>query len=372
MSRCKLVLFALIIVAALAPLSVLAADGEEQDEVAVRINGNQLVETNEQIGVVTVINGDATIAGTVTDVLVVVSGDILVQDAGQVDGVIWLVDGELCVEQNATVTADIYLSDDSAIQEACSGTITGEIFTESFEFDLSNQFAIFVTLFYLSSWLGFSIVLILVAFIFAGVGGKQLWESTGRMTSKLWQTLLAGFLLWIIAPFVVGILLFTIFGTPVALLVAVSASMLWMLGYITAGARLGATLTGQSTKTPVHHPYLPAITGVLILQLIMLVATAGLLLFVIGIIFASDAQGFFILIGIPTLVLWVALWFLGMWGAGALVYSAIKAWQSGGDKSQPQQDDEELLPEENADEELEDTDTTVDEDEDSTTENEEV
>jgi hypothetical protein len=79
--------------------------------------------------------------------------------------------------------------------------------------------------------------------------------------------------------------------------------LLWLLGYIVTGTRLGIWLTGLMGRQTGDHPYLAAFLGVLALQLISFVPVLG----------------------------WIVVAIAGLWGAGAI---ALLAWRAFRGKSQ--------------------------------------
>src|SRR5690606_16685839 len=76
----------------------------------------------------------------------------------------------------------------------------------------------------------------------------------------------------------------------------------------------------------VQRPYGAAITGSLILQLLMLLVFGGVFLTLVTALL-SDTPGLWgALFGFPTLALAIVLWMAGLFGAGAIVYRAIAVW----------------------------------------------
>jgi hypothetical protein len=87
-----------------------------------------------------------------------------------------------------------------------------------------------------------------------------------------------------VTPLVAVAALATVIGIPlgIALLIVV-LPLLWSLGYVTTGTRLGFFLDDLRGATPnVAHPYLEAVLGVAIFQLIGLVPVVGWLVVVLA------------------------------------------------------------------------------------------
>jgi hypothetical protein len=92
--------------------------------------------------------------------------------------------------------------------------------------------------------------------------------------------------------------LFTVIGIPIGItLLVVVLPLLWGLGYVVTGTRLGFFLADLRRTTPnLDHPYLEAALGVVIFQLIGLIPVVG----------------------------WIVIALAGLFGAGAIV---ARAWR---------------------------------------------
>jgi hypothetical protein len=117
----------------------------------------------------------------------------------------------------------------------------------------------------------------------------------------------AAVIFWIAVPLIAFVAFVTVIGIPIGItLLLVVLPLLWGLGYVTTGTRLGFFVADLRHTTPnLAHPYLEAVLGVVIIQLIGLVPIVG------GIIIALA----------------------GLFGAGAIV---VHAWRRiGAPRSQP-------------------------------------
>jgi hypothetical protein len=290
-------LFALV---ALAPAAVLAQEATTVDDVdesaLIRVRGTSQVAPGESIGVVVAIDGNAEIAGTVTELLLVVDGDAVV--SGRVDGDVTVVNGTLRLEAGATVD-NIFLIR-SELERDPAATVTGEITErDSINFDWRGA-AIFSILF----WLGATLLMLVVALLFAAVAGRQLATAGGLLSGRPGQSIVAMLFTWIVLPIVAILILFTLIGIPVGLaILVVLLPALFFLGYIVTATRVGAKITaGFGRPIDGHHPYLAALLGVLLFQLV------GLIPFIGGAIVIISA----------------------LYGSGGLVYLAWRAFRSRG------------------------------------------
>jgi len=89
-------------------------------------------------------------------------------------------------------------------------------------------------------------------------------------------------------------------GTVVHLVVGLAPPLLWLLGCLVAGTRLGKALFELAGRRPPSgHPYIAATLGLIALQIIVLVPVVG----------------------------WAIGALAGMWGSGALAVTAFRAWR---------------------------------------------
>ena len=319
------------LLAALMPVAVLAQtpDDPEDEGVLVRVNGSDSVETGEVLSVAVVVNGDLDIAGDVTGAVVVVDGDTAVLNGATVEGSLVVVDGTVTLRSGATVTGDIYLSEDSVWVMEEGATFTGEVHQGSFAPGIGRDAAWQIVVASLAGWLGATLLAIAAAVIFAGIGGRQLWSSAGFLTARAGATILATVAFWL------GLMLITIplalsfigiLALPVVVIVGIAV---WFLGYIAFATRLGASLTGQTIDDDtVDHPYLASIAGVVVLQIVLLIAVGCALAALLAGLLGDGREGLGIVFGVPALLFYVILWLAGLLGGGALVLRALNAWSA--------------------------------------------
>ncbi len=326
--RLFLILFLVLL---LVPSTVAAQDTDntEDDEILLRINGSDRVEAGEAINVVVIVRGDLEIEGKVLDAVIVVDGDMSVLDGARVDGTLVVVDGTLTLRDGSTTTGDIYLGEDANWIREQGATFTGDVQQGEFDFSADGSIAwplLFLTLFV---WLGSTLVAILGAVIFAGIGGRQLWEIAGNLSGRVGATVLAALIFW----FGIGLIQIPLILTGIGILalpvLSIVSGAVWFLGYIAFGTRLGAALSRQRMDDPtVGHPYMTTIAGVLVLQLILLVTMAGLLGTLLMLLVSSYAGVLGAVFGSFSLILLLLIWLAGILGGGALALKAASAWSS--------------------------------------------
>ena len=301
--RSQLTLLALVAVALvllLAPARALAQ--ENTDDVYVRVNGTVDLAANDSVDTLVAVNSEAQVAGAVRDTLVVVNQTATLSgDVGR-DAV--AVNGTLRLEPTARIGGDVVLINSQLIQ-ADGATIDGQVVQRSgagigAEFNRVAAAVSFV------AWLGVTLLVAIVALGWAALGGRQLSDVAGLLGARPGLAAVAALIFWIAVPVVAFLAFVTVIGIPIGIaLLLVVMPLLWVLGYVTTGTRLGFFLADIRRTTPdLAHPYLEAVVGVLILQLIGLVPIVG------GIVVALA----------------------GLFGAGAIV---VTAWRRIGARRTP-------------------------------------
>ncbi|HEX7101587.1 MAG TPA: polymer-forming cytoskeletal protein [Nitrolancea sp.] len=290
--RWRLLFSLIMLTLALVPAVALAADSTNEDDVLVRVNGPVNLGPNEHVGTLVVVGDNASIAGSVTNVFVLVDGDATI--SGTVDGDVVVVRGTLTLQPTAHVTGDVNEARGEVITEP-GAVVGGSIVHRSYDWSGWDFF-----LFSIYLWISLTIVILIAGLVFAAVGGRQLIGSANLISDQTGGTILAAIIVGIGIPILAVAAMITILGIPLGLgLLIFLIPALWFFGYLVAGTKFGAVILRQQNNP---HPYLAALLGLILLQLIGLIPFIG---------------GF---------VSFVA----GILGTGALVLYAWKAWRGPG------------------------------------------
>jgi hypothetical protein len=303
--RGHIALVALVAAAlALVLVPVGAQAQEKKDDVYVRVNGVVDLAAGESVDILVAVNSPAQVAGSVRDTLVIVNQTATV--SGDVGRNAIVVNGTLRLESTAHIKGDVVLIN-GALSQANGAVIAGRVEERSgasigAEFSRSTAAVSFV------AWLGMTLLIVVVALGWAAVGGRQLSDDAGLLGARPGLAAVAAVIFWIAVPIIAIVAFVTVIGIPIGIaLLLVVAPLLWGLGYVTTGTRLGFFLADLRHATPdLAHPFLEAILGVVIFQLIGLIPIVG------GIVVALA----------------------GLWGAGAIV---VHAWRRiGASRNQPE------------------------------------
>jgi hypothetical protein len=281
-------LAACVIAIAVLPSAALADDGDEGGFV-VRVNGPFTLGPGESVDSVVVVKGDALIGGTVHDTLVVINGHADI--AGRVEGNVTIIKGKVTLEGGSFVDHVTIIN--GSVNRESGSVVAHGINRRGLGFFPAFVFWLF--------WLGMTVAVVIAGLVFAAIAGRQLSTATELLTGQLTYSILGAVAIWIGLPLVAVLAFLTVVGIPFGLaLLFLMLPLLWLLGYLVAGTRLGRVLLELAGRRPLSgHPYVAATLGVIVLQIIVLLPFVG----------------------------WAIGALAGMCGAGALAVTALRAWR---------------------------------------------
>jgi hypothetical protein len=263
---------------------------DEDDDVIIRINGDVTVAAGETVDGVVVISANAIIEGTVNEFVLVIDGNAVI--SGTVGEHVTSIEGDVILEDGASVNDVSTYSGD--LQRAAGADVSGDI-TDRDGFALSGTDVFFISAYF---WLAMTVIALVAGLVFAAIGGAQLTRAALVMTGQFVNSLIGTVVLWIGVPILAVVIMFTLIGIPLGLGVLLFVlPVLWFLGYIVAGTRLGLAIVRRMNREPGTKPLLAAFIGILVLQLVALIPIFG----------------------------WLIAAIAGLWGGGALAYTAFAA-----------------------------------------------
>jgi hypothetical protein len=274
MPRGQITLVALVAVALtllLAPGRVLAQ--EKTDDVYVRVNGLVDLAAGDSVDTLVAVNSEAQVAGTVRDALVIVNQTATVSgDVGR-DAIV--VNGTLRLEPTAHIGGDVVLIN-GELSQADGAEIAGSVVERSGA-TMGAELRRVTAAVSFVAWLGMTLLFVVVALGWAAIGGRQLSDVAGLLGARPGLAAGAAVIFWIVVPIVAVVAFFTVIGIPISItLLFVVLPLLWGLGYVTTSTRLGFFIADLRRIAPnLAHPYLEAVLGVVIFQLIGLIPIVG-------------------------------------------------------------------------------------------------
>ena len=232
-------------------------------------NGDVTVPAGEQADVVLVAGGTATVAGHVKTV-VVFDGTAILQGA-TVESV-FVTGGSLSIDAATTVTGDVRtLNTTTTVDPAAS--VGGSV--SSLEADLVAAAAVLAPLVVLFV-LGLALVTLVAGLALAALGARQVRAAEALISHQPGETILFGLAGLVVIPLVAILAMITVIGAPLGLAVMF---MVWpaaaFAGYLVAGIWIGEWLLYRGAAERPERPYLAAVLGLVILQVISLVPFVG-------------------------------------------------------------------------------------------------
>jgi hypothetical protein len=267
---------------------------ENRDDVYVRVNGTVDLADGESVDTLVAVNSEAQVAGTVRDTLVIVNQTATVSgDVGR-DAIV--ANGTLRLEPTAHIEGGVVLVN-GELSQADGAVIAGRVVERSGA-SIGAEFRRVTVAVSFVAWLGMTLLLVVVALAWAALGGRQLSDIAGLLGARAGLAAVAAVIFWIAVPIVAFVAFVTVIGIPIGItLLLVVLPMLWGLGYVATSTRFGFFLADlRRTPPDLDRPYLEAMLGVVIFQLISLIPIVG------GIVVALA----------------------GLFGAGAIV---VRAWR---------------------------------------------
>jgi hypothetical protein len=271
-------LLAVLMLAVPATALAQGSDGGD-DGVLFRIAGDTVVEEGDSPDAVVVISGDLAVAGD-AGAVVVINGSVVLSGA-TVDTLV-VVSGDALLGEGSEVTGDVVLFSSTLVQDE-NTTIGGSI-VEGFE----GSFFVGLWIFLLIVAVGFGIVAIVSALVFAAVAPRSTRATTKAIMTDFGAVVLAGVVFWLGLPVASVLILITIVGIPVALTVwFVVLPLMGFLGLLVSGIWIGDLIIARGRGE--GHPYLAAFLGTLLLVIVGMVPVFGGMLITLASLLGGSA-----------------------------------------------------------------------------------
>ncbi|MDI3339015.1 MAG: hypothetical protein QJR03_00640 [Sphaerobacter sp.] len=253
---------------ALLPGAAAAQETGQDGDFLLRVNSPLRVAPDDSVDTAMAVNADGTFDGVVRDTAIVINGTAVVN--GRVNGDLTVINGQADLRDGARVN-NVALINSTLIQ-APGAQVTGQISRSTATFSPWAATAAWFVF-----WLGMTVATIVAGLLFAAIGGRQLSAAGAFLVTRPGAAILAALILAIGLPILGIVLVSTIVGIPLGLaLFLILLPALWFVGYLIAGTRLGAVLLrAAGVQVAPEHPYLAAVVGPLVLQLIGLIPVIG-------------------------------------------------------------------------------------------------
>lgn len=272
----RVLLIAAVLVALL-PAAALAQEATDEApfDTLIRVNGPVHVPAGDTAQGVIVISDDAVIEGAV-NFLVVIDGDATI--SGTVENQVLIVNGTVTLKDGARIGEEVLLYNADAVKDT-GATVTGGIHKEWGGFTITRGL-------WFGFWVSMTVAVIAAGMIFAAFGGRQLQGAADAVTGHTGPTLLFALVLWIGVPALAVLLIATVIGIPLGFgILFFLLPALWFIGYLVAGAALGAAVLRAGRSDQAEHRYLPVLVGLAAFQIVALIPfIGGLVAFCAGLV----------------------------------------------------------------------------------------
>jgi hypothetical protein len=287
---CALALVTLAVTAAPAG----ARDTNDRGDRRISVSGDVLVARGETVrGPVVTVDGDATIAGTVTDYVGVGDGDLIVSGhvtrgvvvvhgdahiSGRVGGDVVALTGRVIVTANGHVGGDVVSRLDPRIAR---GTVAGQVK----RVDLKGIFTGLIIGFLALLWLAVTISIAVFGLVFVGLFPRAA-DTAAAAGRKVGGSIGWGALVGIVGPLAGALVLVTIVGIPLGLGMLSALNLLAPLGYVTTALVIGRIWVKGTTNRARLGAFF---AGFGILRLIALLPGIGLIVWFAACIYGIGA-----------------------------------------------------------------------------------
>lgn len=270
----RVVVLAAALVGALllfAPAAVAADPATDAGRVVISVRGDVTLPQDESADTIVVVDGVATIAGDV-GTLVIVEGSAIMDGAQA--GTVWAVRSQVELGAGTVVTGEV-MTLDSAVHQVGDATVQGGV--NDMAARLVGIGAVLAPAFVLF-WLGAGLATLVAGLLLAGLASRQIRMAEEVITRRPLRTFAAGLLGVVVFPIVAVLLMVTVVGAPLGIGVLFGLwPLLAYVGYLVAGIWIGEWLLNRSqTPTPRERPYLAAVIGLVVLQLVGVVPVLGI------------------------------------------------------------------------------------------------
>jgi hypothetical protein len=269
MRRILIILVGIVLALGLAA-PVLAADPKPAGgPVLMAFNGDITIPAGDQAEVVFVTDGTATVAGHV-ETLVVIGGTARL--TGATVDTIGAVGGTVSIDAASTVTGDVRTLG-STVTVDPTATIGGDV--TSLDRDLAAATAVLAPMAFLFM-LGLVLVTVVAGLALAALAARQVRSAEQLISREPGRVLLSGLGGLVLVPIVAILAMITVLGAPLGFALMF---MVWpaaaFTGYVVAGIWIGEWLLYRGDRPAPERPYVAAVVGLLILQIVSVVPFVG-------------------------------------------------------------------------------------------------
>jgi hypothetical protein len=263
------VLFAVIL---FVPAALAANPLPQTGRVLVSTSVDITVPAGEHADLVVVVDGTATIQGEVNTIVAI---DAAANVIGARAETIIAVRSPIELGPGTVVQGDV-MTLDSVVRQTGDAEVQGKV--SDLATVLIGIGAVLAPALLLV-WIGFGLATIVAGLLLAGLASRQVREAEALISQEPALTMVAGILGVFVLPIVAFLLVATLIGAPLGVGILIEVlPLVAFVGYLVAGIRVGEWILERTSPDRVRErPYLAAVVGVLILQVLALVPILSVL-----------------------------------------------------------------------------------------------
>ena len=254
----------------LVPTATAADPSADRQGFLMSVNHDVTVPAGEHVDTLFVVNGTATVAGDV-GTFVMINGTATL--TGATAETVVAISSDVTLGAGTVVSGDVRWIN-SNVEQASTAVVQGE--TGDMSAQLVGMGLLLGPAILLFA-LGFLLAAIAAGLFLAAVGARQVRSAETLISNEPGPVLVAGIAGIVLTPIVAILAIVTIIGAPLGLGILLGLwPLMAFLGYLVAGIWIGEwTLHRTSPDKERERPYLAAVVGLVILQLISFIPFAA-------------------------------------------------------------------------------------------------
>ena len=240
--------------------------GDENDQVV--LTGQLLIEADRTVDTAVILNGPATIDGTVREDLFVANGDTEI--AGTVNGDVVVFNGDVTVRSGAEIGGDLVTQSTPEVEEGATIRGSRSNVATRFDYDVGGFAGRFVW------WIGYTVSVLILGLLLLAFAPRLDEAVVEAIRARLGSSVGWGIGLFFLLPIASVLLLVTIVGIPLGLFVLFALALIYTIGYTVATHAVGRLVMRSSSR------YVAFLVGLVILRALALIPVVGGLLWLLA------------------------------------------------------------------------------------------
>lgn len=239
---------------------------DDNDQVV--LTGRLLIESGRTVDTAVILNGPATIEGTVREDLFVLNGDTEIW--GTVNGDVVVFNGDVTVRSEAEIGGDLVTQGDPTVEDGATIRGSRSNVATKFDFDMAGFAG------RSAWWLGYTVSVLILGLLLLAFAPRLDEGVVETMRERLGSSIGWGVGLFFLLPIASVLLLVTVVGIPLGLFVLLALALIYTIGYTVATLGVGRLVMRTSSR------YAAFLVGLVILRALALIPVVGGLLWLVA------------------------------------------------------------------------------------------